>query len=416
MANLTAIILDHEARLTPRERKRKAHAEHGFLAAVEALACNLAGLVLDPLARPLAVPKASAKMWAVAKRSANPVYGEHFRQILKLMEHPDAGLIQTVKRGYSYPGSVGRMTEIIPTAAFSRIVSPSLISWEALRRLPDPEVLVLRGTKGPNGERAEEIDYPDTRVTGRLRRQVQDINEHLAAAPIFVVPVAEGADLLDDFAQPFDPNRRTVKRIFNEGRWDANGRLYGAFWINMPKAERFRRIRLGSAACPAGEGVASCDYRQFNVRAAYHIAGHPLPDGDLYDVEGNGANRAGYKGLTNTMLNARSRLTNLPLDVQPAFPRGVKIRGLVEAIERHHAPIADLFWSGVGFRLAFMESTIVIDALGVLHIMGICALPVHDAILCPLSEAERVCDVMEQVAEQHGGFAGRPHIEVGSNT
>lgn len=412
-AAVEALIADleaHEARLKPRKHRRTQTALTSYRLASEAIAANLLWSTLDPLGRPLAVPRDAATLRGKS-RYKPACYGLAFTDVLGLLAHPEVDLAHDLTRGYSYKGGHSAPSTIGPTDAFLARYAPPDLTWQDLRREADPEVLILKEPREGREGGKRRIEFEDTGRTKKLRRDVERINCFLLRAPIFLLPGPPGGDL-DTLGQPMDPLRRTVRRVFNDASWLKNGRLYGAFWINMPKADRFQRLRLGSAAHPEGEQLVSCDFKQFNVRAAYHLANEPIPPGDLYDIDGGGQNRETYKKLTNAMLNAGKRLQNLPRDVQAALPPGVKAKDAIAAIERHHAPIAQLFWTGAGFQLAAIESAILIDCLHALHKENVTALPLHDAILCPRSEASRVCDVMEIVSGLYGeGLRARPSIE-----
>jgi hypothetical protein len=73
-----------------RQRSRSASSLRGFRLAVEALACNLGGLLMLRLAQPLAVPRHNSAMWGKT-RYQSPVYGQHFLDALDVMAHPQVG-------------------------------------------------------------------------------------------------------------------------------------------------------------------------------------------------------------------------------------------------------------------------------------------------------------------------------------
>src|SRR5689334_16304768 len=72
---------NQEVELGERSRRRTVSAKRSFSLAVEAICCNLmiARLVGDET--PLAVPLAHKLMWGRG-RYANPVYGQHFLDII----------------------------------------------------------------------------------------------------------------------------------------------------------------------------------------------------------------------------------------------------------------------------------------------------------------------------------------------
>jgi len=74
-----------------------------FHLAIEAIACNLAGLALTGLDWPLAVPRSSGVMWSKGRYNV-PAYGQHFVDALDLMAQPRVGLVEDLSRGYSFAG------------------------------------------------------------------------------------------------------------------------------------------------------------------------------------------------------------------------------------------------------------------------------------------------------------------------
>ncbi|KQP89369.1 hypothetical protein ASF60_19810 [Methylobacterium sp. Leaf113] len=394
----------------PRIRARGASKRERFHEALEAIACNVAGLALDPLGRPLAVPRANNAMWD-RSRYANPLYGQTFRDALGLMEDPALGLVETVTQGFNYRGGASAPSTIQPTSAFNSLFLPSSVTWDGFRREREHEVLIKRAPKAPGAEQGELEEYRDDAHSRGLRHEVECINEWLTAAPFWLLP-ADGGLGLTPSGQPYDPTRRTVRRIFGNGRWDQGGRLYGGFWMTMPRETRFRRLRIASRQHPAGEPVANVDFRQFNLRAAYaHVNLRP-PGGDLYDVRGDGSCRDGFKVLINAMLYASEPTVRLPEDAQRVFPAGTKAREVVAEVLHFHRPIADLFGTGLGFRMTAIESTILVEALAILFKQGITALPLHDAVLVAASEAGRAQDAMEAAATFFAEeFRARPAIE-----
>ena len=250
-----------------------------------------------------------------------------------------------------------------------------------------PEVLVLKAPKAAGAVASEWLDYRDTAHTRKLRAEVRRLNATLSAAPFWYADDA-GELGLDKDGEPVDPLCRAIWRGFNNGTFQEGGRLWGGAWETMRRRDRFRLLRIGSAQHREGEPVCNVDFRALNPTLCYVLAGLPIPDGDLYDIRGDGSDRAGFKVLMSAMLFATRRLTHLPHGARAKFPGGTVTKDVVAAVERRHAPIAHCFWTGYGHRLAFVESTILMDALGDLGRRGVTALPLHDSVLVARSEGE----------------------------
>jgi hypothetical protein len=61
----------------------------------------------------------------------------------------------------------------------------------------------------------------------------------------------------------------------------------------------------------------------------------------------------------------------------------------------HHAPITDLFGTGLGFQLMRIESDMLIGVIKHLASVGVTALPLHDAVLVAESKADVAADEMQ---------------------
>lgn len=236
--------------------------------------------------------------------------------------------------------------------------------------------------------RAATIAFGETANTRQLAGQMRRINEFLHSADIEVTGQNTGLSLGKD-GQVIAPYRRSLRRIFNNANWQHGGRLAGGFWMGMERAERFERIRID------GERIADVDYRQLFPRLAYVRAGRPQPEGDIYNVAGDGSGRDGWKRLMNAMLFADGPLRNWPEGTLQHFPSGTKLREAIEMLAEHHAPIADLFGTGLGFQLMRIESDMLIGVITHLASLGVTALPLHDAVLVAESKADVAADAMQ---------------------
>jgi hypothetical protein len=184
---------------------------------------------------------------------------------------------------------------------------------------------------------------------------------------------------------------RTVRRVFNDGSWQRGGRLYGAFWETMQRPDRFKCLRI------EGERIANVDFGQLYLRLAYLEPGLTPPGGDLYAVQGYEDCRDGVKVIVNAMLFADRPFRQWPHGRSTLFPKGTALRDVADAVKVAHMPIISLFETGIGHRLSFIESNILIDVLGVLLFkQGITALPLHDSVLVATSKADKAKAIMAQ--------------------
>ena len=368
-----------------RRRSRSASEEKAFAAGVDAISCNLLAASLQRPGTHVAVPRDKSLMSGDVKATA-PVYGRHFTDILDLLAAPDVGLIEQTLGYRGTSGKKGKRTTIIARPELAQHLPLATVDWRDMAREGKAEVLFLRGEKPAKGATAPTLTFDETRNTRRLRGEIERINRHLAEADLEV--------LREDDFWPVDPTDRRLRRIFNNGSWMEGGRLAGGFWMNMPKKDRLRLIRIG------GEPIVSADYKQLFPHLAYARAAAgdqnlKPPEGDLYEMLGHPECRAGWKKIVNAMLFAEKRLAVWPDGTSQLMPKGMKPKEAYATVERVHAPLAGLFWTGVGYHLMNNESHILVRALEALAKRGHVGLPVHDAVLVAESAAEIAREVLQ---------------------
>ncbi|MFK4652617.1 hypothetical protein ABIF97_002551 [Bradyrhizobium japonicum] len=377
-------LLLHETGSGARKRARKEVDREKFGLAVEALACNLILLSAIESGPKLAVPRSHGFLWP-GDGSANPVYGQHFLSAIDGLA--SLGLIEEEQTGYRLSGRMRVPSLIRPSVALAQHLPMAPPDWRSVKQIDDRALIILKEGKDDDG-RAAAIAFQETAKTRQLTGQMQRINDFLRSADIEVSGPNAGLSL-GKGGQVIAPYRRSLRRIFNNDNWQHGGRLAGGFWMGMERGERFERIRID------GERIADVDYRQLFPRLAYVRAGQPQPDGDIYNVAGDGSGRDGWKRLMNAMLFADGRLRNWPEGTLQHFPSGTKLRDAIEMLATRHAPIADLFGTGLGFQLMRIESDMLIGIITHLASLGVTALPLHDAVLVAESKAPAAADAMQ---------------------
>ena len=360
----------------------------GFRLAVEALACNLILLKATGNDAKLAVPRSHSVIW---NAKANPVYGQHFLTAIDLMA--DLRLIEEDSRGYRVSAK-SKMPSLISAAnALAGHLPLSPPDWRSVQQIDEQALVVLKDSKDEKGH-ATALAFDETARSRQLAAEVRRINARLRAADIEIIGTDSGLSLGTD-GQIIAPYRRSLRRVFNNANWQHGGRLAGGFWMSMERAERFERIRID------GERIADVDYRQLFPRLAYVRAGEKQPEGDIYDVAGDGTGRDGWKKLMNAMLFSVGPLKNWPDETRHHFPEGMKLRTAIDMLKWKHAPIASLFGAGLGFQLMRIESDMLIRVITHLYKAGVTALPLHDAVLVAESKTNVAAGAMQ--AAFHAG-------------
>lgn len=227
------------------------------------------------------------------------------------------------------------------------------------------------------------VDYRDTEETIRLRGEMDEINAFLATQRIEVNGERQAAHKLTRrflLRSPSDP------RAFN-----LHGRLYGAFWISMPKVQR-------DSLTINGEPIADLDYASMFPRLAYARVGTEPPAGDLYAIPGLEDHRTAVKAGLSALLSTETEMIRLPHEVKEALPAGWTASRFRDAIAKKHPALVPLVGRDIAMDLMFTESCILVAVLLRLARMGIAALPMHDGVMVQSSNEEAAMRVMVEVA------------------
>jgi hypothetical protein len=245
----------------------------------------------------------------------------------------------------------------------------------------------------------ELIDYAETPETKRYREELGRINRMLANADMRMEP---------DKRSLVVTSLRQLCRHFNlppnapEGteRFDHGGRLFGGWWMDLPKGRR-HLIRID------GEPVADLDYASMFLRLAFLAADETPPDGNLYaSVPGltEARWRQGVKVTVLSMLYRTSPLRRLPKDAIGLLPEGMTGTQARTAILQAFPALAGIFETGIGLRLMFREAQTLIAAMLDLAERGVPCLPMHDGLMVASSKASIAAQALEDAAERTLGF------------
>jgi len=280
------------------------------------------------------------------------------------------------------------------------------ISFSDLQTIGKPETIILttldmtkqRQQGQPQPKKLK--DYIESDLTINLRSEMTVINKHLQSFEVTLIG-----------PQNYDLTNRMLVRRFNDQYLNRDflggGRLWGGAWQYMTKADRRQRLFIN------GCSIAEVDYRQTMPCLMYILKQRPIPDGDLYDI--NGYDRTGIKAIFNAM-TFKDELLWFPKDTKKFFEPEVCIQDVTQAIKERHKTIRSLFYSGIGHRLQYLESSILVEVILALANQGIPCLPIHDAILCRESDKEIVKGTMKQVSLDHTGYELEVSITSNNNT
>jgi hypothetical protein len=275
----------------------------------------------------------------------------------------------------------GWLTRIRPTPALRTVFADCDIGWASIKRAVDYRGYVLREPA---------IGVPlDAPIDVEMSRQVMDeVNRRIEDARIELPDDAwvrinprmfDEMDLEDDRSSAGDLTRKSLVRIFKYD-WSQGGRLYGGWWMSLPKQER-------ELLTIDGEPTIELDYGQLHPSILYARAREQI-DGDAYTLgEWTGsAMRELGKTTFARMLNSKPgpgdewviRVRDEDAD---KLPPGLTSEAYISAFQHKMEPISQWFWIGEGLRLQREDSDLPISVLKAISEQGVVALPVHDSFI-----------------------------------
>ncbi|WP_127431532.1 hypothetical protein [Rhizobium anhuiense] len=363
-----------------------------FWLTVEAILCDLMHHKLYRRPCSIYVTRSNAVLRHRNRYRAR-AYGKTFPAVLDRLAATGLGwLLQEVGDGDGRHGA--RRTTIRPGPRLVGRMVDLNVTFADLGYACGAEQIILKSEKVDFWDEAQVIDYKDTMDTSRFRHEMREINDWLRTADLDYGTLRGDTNSIPDTAE------RTLRRIFTRGDFRCGGRLFGGFWQVMGKDDRFDRLVID------GEAIVELDYAQMGPRQLYGMVGAVPEMTDLYSVPGFEQYRKGIKIVFSAMVFHDKPLSRMPRGAGAKFPKGTSIGDITDAIMRYHPAIADLFFKGVGHRVQFQESQIMVDTLLRLKSQSIVALPIHDAILVADSKAAAAGQVMVDVFAFHVGFPG----------
>lgn len=260
--------------------------------------------------------------------------------------------------------------------------------------ITSPEI-ELRGRK-PRGldSRRPVLAFEPTEQTLTIERKLTIINQHLQSAKLKANPYG---------SIRIDVRRRRVSRAFLDGSFARGGRLSGpAFWLSLRKDIRREALRID------GEPIAELDIQAAMPSIAYALEG-TRPDGDPYTLDSPGdIPRDAVKLALMQMLWSHVKKGTPMAEAARSMIPGAYLAGQVfNFIRQRNQPIADRLGASdpCGAELMWHESEIIIDATLRCFAAGFSALPLHDALLVPCSQAAAAARLLSDAFEERLGVA-----------
>ncbi|MER9225090.1 hypothetical protein NKI39_05450 [Mesorhizobium sp. M0664] len=388
------LLLNCEAHFGLRTNKRRDRDQQTFDLTVDAVLSDLMHHQVAEHPGDIYVTR-SNRVLGTKSRYRPRAYSKMFRHILDLMAKPEMAYLEQ-HIAAPVEGAARASVIRLGTRLLDRIAEQG-VGIEDLDEYPHGETIVLKRVKDREDywDEGGLEEYDDTPDTERHRAELDEINRWIADADLRFD--SEG---LPWPRTQFSIRDRRLRRIFTQSRFDSGGRLFGGFWQSLRKHERRQGLWM------SGERAVELDYGQVGPRILYGMAGHKPPFEDLYDIWGHGLNRPGIKKVMSAMIFASDTLNRFPKGTRRLFSRSYKVGDVVEAIEAKHPLIRNHFHRGLGHDAQFIESEIMIEVLLTLKDRGIVALPIHDAVLVPVSVVSMAKKVMLDTFHRHAHVEG----------
>jgi len=254
------------------------------------------------------------------------------------------------------------------------------------------EIIILKDTKEDLWDAGKWLQYGDTEQTVAYRNELSLINDWIEKADIDYILPYETSTFVDT-------SDRKLRRYFNNNCFEHGGRLFGGFWQHMT-----RHMRQGIVI--DGMDTVTLDYGQMIARVLYGYAGVPFEFDDAYRVPGLESCRDGVKKVFSAMLYADRPLNRMPHGTRDLFPSKFSYADVADKIMQFHKPVAEFLYAGVGPRLTYLESKILVMVLTKLIEQGITALPIHDAVIVAEQHNEATIKTMLEVFKDLTGIDG----------
>ena len=392
VADVINQVQNYEEYYRSRQRRRKDADQLVFEATISAILCDLIHHHLSSRDGGVFITR-SHQILGRKTRYRPLAYGKSLPAILDCLATIEMSFI-TQELGIRNPFDPHRRTIVGPGPSLLSRIEDHGLTFEDLDRSQDQEVIVLKETKEDHWDEGELKEYIDTPEVAHYRKQMHDINGWLIEANL---NFDEAVELN---GKVVDVNERRLRRVFTRGRFDSGGRLFGGFWQNLTKKERWEGVDIQN------EQAVELDYGQLSPRLLYGLCGAQLPSGDLYVLPGLETHRSGIKKLMNAMMFATKRLSRMPKGIRLELSEHHRVGHVMAAIEEAHAPIKGRFFTGIGHAIQFLESQLLVALLLTLRDKGIVALPIHDAVMIPASKKETVKGIMLSLFHEHTHVEG----------
>lgn len=185
-------------------------------------------------------------------------------------------------------------------------------------------------------------------------------------------------------------SRIHLVRLFKHD-WTTGGRLYGGFWIDMPRVERATLLINGEETC-------ELDYKSLHPHILYAWSIRKL-EFDPYVVPGfEHVSREVGKKVFNRLINGKTTaLKFIKKDYQPYLKSREELDAFVAAMMDRLSPIKHRFASQAWRWLQKEDSELALKVIERCMNEGIPVYPIHDGFCVRLRDKDQVEGIMMEV-------------------
>jgi len=265
-----------------------------------------------------------------------------------------------------------KITRIKPYYKLIKLIEEEGINPDLITHHPETETILCQKKEKVDGIKSKikiPLFYDDTDETHSYRKLMVDYNNLLNETQIDVYWQSKEGVIFGKNKRPvkINQNKKFMRRIFNDTKFETNGRFYGGFWQQLNSAWRGR---IGINGLP----VSEVDFSHLGISTLYDKFEKPKFEGDAYDLTSVGYSHNKYtmkelrpllKYALMIMVNSDSKEQavkglryKMYQDDDLPSESEVPLLTLMDAFARRHEPISEFFYKGMGGKQYRMDSEI----------------------------------------------------------
>jgi len=241
--------------------------------------------------------------------------------------------------------------------------------------------------------------FRDNKQTRDMRRDIVAQNEAIRSIQIGLELtgwVRNDHGLISKGGQILNPSRDQLYRTFNQNSFSSLGRFYGAYWQNMPLADRKSITNNGNA-------TVELDYPAFHPNLIAAMAGVVL-DGDAYDIGVLGIDRKHLKTaffiLMNTTSEKAARITigQMLCDVGVCIEKNdaeMTAGVIIQKFKKRHPKFEQLWCKKLSLKLQNIDGHMCAHVQAIMRAKGEVALSVYDSFIVRKSAESMLREAMD---------------------